>query len=44
MYVLSIPISIYICTSDQFNYVICVPHVPIYWSERINKVERKLKH
>ena len=21
------------------NYVIFVPHVPIYWSERINKVE-----
>ena len=42
-----IPISIYIhvimylwpvCTNVN-NYVIFVPHVPIYWSERINKVE-----
>ena len=43
-----IPISIYICTSDQFvqnvnNYVIFVPHEPIYWSERINKVEVELR-
>ena len=26
------------CTNVN-NYVIFVPHVPIYWSERINKVE-----
>ena len=29
-----------ICTSDLNNYVILVRHVPIYWSERIDKVGR----
>ena len=28
-----------VCTNVN-NYVIFVPHVPIYWSERINKVEK----
>ena len=27
-----------VCTNVN-NYVTFVPHVPIYWSERINKVE-----
>ena len=45
MYVLSnTHIYLYICISETVftnvnNYVVFVPHVPIYWSERINKVE-----
>ena len=28
----------FVQTTNVNNYIIFVPHVPIYWSERINKV------
>ena len=46
MYVNQIAISIYICTSigpvctNVNNNVIFVPQLPIYWSERINEVDK----
>ena len=36
----NLKLRILVCTNVN-NYVIFVPHVPIYWSERINKVKVK---
>ena len=38
------PLISIICVCTNVNtYVIFVPHVPIYWPERINKVEVKVE-